>query len=248
MSKRKHRHRSRKKANQVRTRTDKPAPSLEPYRVWDLPTRLSHWLITLLFTVQFIGGHFGLLPGTWHLWCGYLLLSVVLFRITWGFVGSESARFAHFVAGPRAVLDYLPKLFSSRPTRWPGHNPVGGLSVLLLLALLLVQCVTGLFHETWAELRGPLAERVDRSTVVLLSDIHGLLRWPLLIVVAIHVTAALSYRFTKGEDRIGPVYGSGRLFLSSNPDLRQVPARRAIVPALTCLLLVGLVVWLGPLD
>jgi cytochrome b len=232
----------------VRSQADTGMVETVSCPVWDLPTRVSHGLITVLFIVQFASGHFGLLPGPVHLWCGYLLLSVVLFRIWWGFAGSDSARFSHFVAGPRAVLEYLPRLFSTRPTHWPGHNPIGAISVMLLLGLLLIQCVTGLFHESWAELRGPLAERVGRSTAILLSDLHGLLRWPLLLVVVIHVTATLFYRFAKSENRISAIYGSGRLTLPSPPDLRQVPAHRAVIPALVCLLLVAMVIWLGPIE
>src|SRR5690606_8782207 len=117
----------------------------EHYPVWDLPTRLSHWAIALLVLAQFGSGLFGILPMDSHLWCGYALLVALLFRILWGFVGSRSARFSHFLRGPGAVAAYARTLFSPQPSRWPGHNPLGGWSIVLMLALALAQCVTGLF-------------------------------------------------------------------------------------------------------
>lgn len=214
-------------------------PELKPVRIWDLPTRLCHWALVLLLAGQWASGQFGLLPIASHLWLGYALLVVVVFRILWGFVGSDSARFAYFLRGPGAVRAYLGGLGSTQATHWSGHNPVGGWSTVLILALVLVQAVTGLYAERWGVLAGPLVETVSRGTVRSLTDLHGLLHWVLLSVVAVHVAAALYYRVRKGEDRIGPIFGSGRIALPQAPVLRFAGPLRALAVLVVSLALVA---------
>lgn len=220
---------------------------LHSVAVWDLPTRLSHAAMVVLLLLQIMSGQFSLLPGAWHLWVGYALLVVVLFRLAWGITGSESARFGPMLASLRQLPGYLPRLFSRRPTYWPGHNPVGSLSSLLLLLLLLVSCTSGLFIETWAEYRGPLAERVDRSTSVFFNDVHSLVRWPLYALVAIHVLAACAYWLFKGEDRLRPIFVSGRLALEDKTTFSFASNVRAVLVLAMSVCLVAAVVVLGPI-
>ncbi|MGB0514311.1 MAG: cytochrome b/b6 domain-containing protein [Wenzhouxiangellaceae bacterium] len=214
-------------------------------RVWDLPTRVMHWLLILLFAVLAWTGLSRTLPEL-HLWAGNLLLVVLLTRLVWSAIGSDSARFVHFVRGPRAIIRYLPLLLSRRPTRWPGHNPVGALYVVAILGLLLASCVTGLFYESWAEVRGPLAERVPRAWTVALSDWHGALIWPMLALVAVHVLVTLGYWLFKHENRIGPIFGDGRLRLGHDPQMRMVSSGAAFLIGLVAMLGVLLMVRFGP--
>ncbi len=220
---------------------------MKPYPVWDMPTRISHWSILVLFAIQIVSAETSLLPTWIHLWGGYLLLLALSFRLVWGLVGSESARLGKLVPSPRAIRAYLPDLFSRQPTRYPGHNPIGALSSFLLLLLLLLSGLTGLFIETWAEYRGPLAERVDRSTTILMADWHGLLRWPLYVLAGLHVVAVVFYLIGKREDRIGPMLGHGRVELAADPDLRQVSAWRAIPVLLACATFFLALILLGPI-
>jgi len=106
-----------------------------PVRIWDLPTRLFHWLLAALVLCSVVTAKLGGLWIDWHMRAGYAILALVLFRVLWGFAGSRYARFANFVRGPRAVLDYL----RGRGAQGAGHSPLGALSVLALLAALLVQ-------------------------------------------------------------------------------------------------------------
>src|SRR3954468_11261899 len=102
-------------------------------RVWDLPVRLFHWALVVLIATSYFSGQAG---GDWmklHFWSGYAILTLLLFRIVWGFVGSTTARFSNFVKGPTAWLVYLRDLLTSRRTYDVGHNPVGGIMVLLLI-------------------------------------------------------------------------------------------------------------------
>ena len=231
-----------------RRRTRPPAPEslLRTFPVWDPHVRWSHALITVLFAWQFLSGQFGLGPGWLHLWAGYALLVVVLFRIGWGLVGSDSARFSRMLPTPAELAAYLPRLFSRQASHWPGHNPVGAVSALLLLTLLLLQSVTGLFVETWGELRGPLAEQVGRGTAIWMNDLHDLLRWPLFALVAIHLIAVFAYWLIKKENRIGPMFGSGRIALPSDPGLARAAGGKAWLVWLIALLTVTGLVWLGP--
>jgi cytochrome b len=228
-------------------RTQTATHDMKPYPVWDLPTRASHWSILVLFAIQVLSAETDLMASWIHLWGGYLLLVAVSFRLAWGLVGSESARLGNLLPSPQAIRAYLPDLFTRRPTRYPGHNPIGALSSLLLLLLLLLSGVTGLFIETWAEYRGPLAERVDRPTAILIADLHGLLRWPLYVLASLHVIAVVLYLAGKREDRISPMLVHGRIDLATDPDLRQVSAWRALAVLLLCCTLVLALILFGPI-
>lgn len=217
------------------------------YRVWDLPSRLSHWAMAVLLVAQIGSGQYGLLPMSVHVWMGYALLAVVLFRVLWGVVGSESARFAHFLSGPGAVLRYLRGLPQARPSYWAGHNPVGGWSIVLMLALMLAQAGTGLFADDRGEVRGPLAERVAPETARMLTQIHEILHWPLLVIVLAHVAASIYYRVHKRENRIGAIFGDGRLELQADPALRFAgPVRALVVLAISGAIVAAIVVY-GPI-
>lgn len=220
--------------------------SLSAYPVWDPAVRASHWALAVLLPWQLLTGYFGWWP-SFHVWTGYALLAVVLFRVLWGWVGSESARFGALLAGPVRIGQAFAELARRRPGRHAGHNPVGALSVLLILALLLAQSLTGLFFESWGDVRGPLAERVSRETAVWLSDLHGLLFWPLLILVCIHVAAGFHHLLWKGENRLGAIFLHGRLNLPADPALKTGGRTRAGAALLIALLVVAAIAWFGPI-
>ena len=214
------------------------------HRVWDLPSRLSHWAIALLVFAQFSSGLFELLPMSTHLWCGYALIVVVLFRILWGFFGSDSARFSRFLRGPSAVLRYARSLSSAQPSHWPGHNPIGGWSVVLLLAFTLVQAVSGLFAGKIGDLMGPLAGRVDRDLSHALNDLHESFVWLLLLLVTTHIGAGLFYLLHKRENLIAPMFGNGRLPLEHDPNVRFASSLRALsLLSLSAIVVMALVRW-----
>ena len=119
-------------------------------KVWDAPTRLFHWLLVLALAFMWYSGETGGNLMAWHLRCGVFILGLVVFRLCWGFWGSDTARFAQFVKGPAQIRRYLGGQLSENEQ--PGHNPLGALMVLALLAALLVQVFTGLFaadENTW---------------------------------------------------------------------------------------------------
>ncbi len=216
------------------------------YPVWDWPTRLCHWGLVIGLFAQFASGLFGWLPMASHLWLGYGLLVVVLFRVIWGFVGSDSARFSHFLHGPAAVLAYLRTLASAQPTRWPGHNPLGGWSSVALLTLTLLQSITGLFSSRRGGLEGPLVHLVSRDAGLWLDDLHGLLHWPLLLLVVVHIAAGFWYLLRKRENRISPIFGDGRLQLDADPRSPGTANDRALIVLAVALVAVAAVVVQAP--
>jgi cytochrome b len=177
-------------------------PSPHRVLVWDLPTRLFHWALVLLVLTSYVTGKVGGDAMTWHLWSGYAVLTLVLFRVVWGFLGGPHARFASFVKGPRAVLRYARTLFTTHAERHLGHNPLGGWSVVLLLASLATQAGTGLFASDDIATEGPLAARASAATVKLATRIHHYNEWVLVVLVTLHILAILYYAFVKREDLI----------------------------------------------
>src|SRR5512139_224073 len=99
-------------------------------KVWDVPVRLFHWLLVLLFAFMIFSGKVKGDWLEWHMRAGYTILALVLFRVIWGLAGSTYARFSSFLAGPSACLDFAKKLFTRTPAPYAGHNPLGGWMVL----------------------------------------------------------------------------------------------------------------------
>ncbi|MBM3603744.1 MAG: cytochrome B [Alphaproteobacteria bacterium] len=175
-------------------------------RVWDPALRVFHWLLTVLVIANWLLGKFGPPVMTLHFWLGYSILALLIFRLLWGFVGPESARFAHFVRGPRHIRDYVRDLPQRRPSHWPGHNPLGALSVLALLAVLGFQVYSGLVMDPDDFINiGPLASQVSRETNRAAVGWHNIGANLILALVVLHVAVILFYRFWKNEDLIRPM-------------------------------------------
>lgn len=168
-------------------------------RVWDLPVRLCHWLMVLFFAAAWWTAENDMMVR--HRQIGYLLAGVLLFRVYWGLVGSTNARFAHFVQSPQSVFRYARALLRGAPGEAPaGHNPLGGVSALVLLSLLLTQVVLGLFAVDVDGLEaGPLSFYISFEDGRLAAELHEALFDGLLFVLAIHVTAIVIYRVVAGQ-------------------------------------------------
>ncbi|MGE4281725.1 MAG: cytochrome b/b6 domain-containing protein [Magnetospirillum sp.] len=174
-------------------------PHTHRVKVWDLPTRLFHWLLVGLIVILGISGELGKL--NIHMLVGPAVVALILFRIVWGFVGSETARFSHFVHGPKAILAYVAAA-KAGAVRSVGHNPLGAFSVLALLGLVLVQGLTGLFTSDDILSEGPLAHLVSGKTVALLSAVHRIGFKLLLAFIALHLAAVVFYRLVKKDDMV----------------------------------------------
>jgi cytochrome b len=220
-------------------------PAREPrmfIRVWDLPTRVFHWVLVVLIALQYATGEFHLLDMRWHFWCGYATLALVLFRVVWGFLGSQTSRFVEFVRGPRAVTSYLRAQLSMNPQISIGHNPLGGWSVLVLLASIAVQIASGLFASDEIDTDGPLVSFVSQRTVKWMTRVHGWNQNLLLVLIAAHVLAALLYLLLKRENLISPLI-SGRKSVPEKTSLRFASGWLALVLLLLCCAVVGAFAW-----
>jgi cytochrome b len=173
---------------------------LSRIRVWDLPLRLAHWLLALSILAAVITGKAGGLLIDWHGRVGLLILGLIAFRLAWGFVGSTHARFAHFVPGPATLRTYL-----NGEWRGVGHNPLGALSVLLLIAVTATQAAAGLFANDDIAFSGPLADVVSKNRSDSLTGIHATLFYLLLALVGMHLAAIGYYARIKGENLVQPM-------------------------------------------
>lgn len=169
-------------------------------RVWDLPTRLFHWLLLTLVVAAFVTGLIGGNLIVWHGWLGVAICGLLAFRLAWGLVGSTYARFAHFVPGPGRIRAYL-----SGQWRGVGHNPLGALSVLALLAVLIFQVVSGLVSNDDISFTGPLAALVSDEVSARLTGLHRQNMWIIVGLVALHLAAILFYVHAKKDNLVKPM-------------------------------------------
>ena len=178
--------------------------------VWDIPVRFFHWALVLLIAFSWLSSEMDWME--WHMYSGYTVLTLVLFRVIWGFVGSSHARFSDFIYGPGAVIAYIRTLPSRTAAKFAGHNPLGGISVVLLLLCILVQTGTGLFSNDDILTEGPLFKHVTKELSDWLTTIHKYNFNVLLALIGVHVGAVLYYLIYKSENLIKPMF-TGRKHL-----------------------------------
>lgn len=172
-------------------------------RVWDLPTRLFHWALALTvggaLVTQFLGGE----AMDWHFRLGYAALALVLFRVVWGLLGPRYARFSSFLKSPSAILAYL----QGRPSRHvPGHNPLGGWSVLAMLVVVLLQAGSGLFTNDDIANEGPLAHLVDEAWSGRIGWFHTQVTGQVIYaLIGLHLAAIVYHRVRKKMDLVTPM-------------------------------------------
>ncbi len=206
-------------------------------RVWDLPTRLFHWTLAALIAFSWWSAEEDHLD--WHIWSGLAILSLLIFRILWGLLGSSTARFANFIRGPRGILAYLRDMKSWRPV---GHSPLGALSVIAMLVALIVQVGLGLFAvDDDGLVEGPLAYLISLDTAEEVTELHEDWFDVILILIGVHVTAILFYRLVLGKRLIGAMF-TGRADVEAEVEPMR-PGRGWV--ALLCLLAgIGITRWL----
>jgi cytochrome b len=202
------------------------APARKRVRIWDLPTRLFHGALAGLVLAAWVSGQFGGQPLlAWHFRFGYAILSLVVFRLFWGFAGDRYARFASFSPSPRAVLGYL-----RSPRPWAGHSPLGALSVYSLLTAAGVQVLTGLLASDGDFTEGPWAHFVSDATVRLVSSIHRFNRWVLIALVALHLGAVAWHTVRRRDALVRSMVSGDREGVDADPATDDAAMRlRAVV-------------------
>jgi cytochrome b len=186
------------------------AAGLAPTRVWDPYVRIFHWLLVIGLAASWITGENGWYET--HYQIGLCVGGLIIFRILWGFVGSPTARFTHFLKGPAAVLAYTKTMFARKPSYALGHNAGGGLMVLVLLLVVGVQAFSGLFNTDDVLFDGPLYDNAPAWVTKLAGVWHERLFNILLALVVLHVLVIALYYFWKRENLVRAMV-TGRAFL-----------------------------------
>jgi len=205
--------------------------------VWDLPTRLFHWSLVLLVALAWWSAEEDL--DDLHLWSGYAVLFLLLFRIGWGFIGSSTARFAAFVRAPGAIVRYVRDRFY-----WPlaGHAPLGAWSVLALLALLVIVVGTGLFAlDRDGLFGGPLVPYVSIGASDIAYELHEQAFNLLLALIALHVAAILFYRLALGRNLLGPMI-TGKAELA--PGVEPMRPARPVAALASAIVALAVTAWI----
>ncbi len=178
------------------------AEATKKVKVWDVPTRLFHWLIVVLFAFSWWSAENHEME--WHYQSGILVLALLVFRLLWGFIGGSTARFVNFVRSPIGVFGYLRG--KETPSAF-GHNPIGGYSVVALLLFLCIQVGAGLFATDIDGLEsGPLSHLVSFDTGRLAAEVHETAFNVLLLLVTVHVLAILFYAVVRKRNLLTPMF------------------------------------------
>jgi cytochrome b len=198
-----------------------------PVQVWDAPVRVFHWGIVVLLGLSWLSESRGWMQV--HFISGYTVLAALLFRIAWGFVGSETARFTRFLRSPLAGFRHLSRLHRREADTGIGHNAAGGWAVLLMLLLLAVQVGTGLSANDDISVEGPLAKYVGKDESDWLTHIHWVNFRLIELVVLLHVVAIVTYALVKRHDLVRPMITGVKQLPATMRAPRMGSRKRALV-------------------
>lgn len=183
--------------------------------IWDLPTRLFHWCLVLAIFYSWLSIEV-LENMQHHFYSGYVVLTLLLFRLVWGVVGSEYSRFKSFIFSPSVLISYIKNMLSKSSKRYLGHNPLGGISVIVMICTLLAQSILGLFSSD-DYFFGPLSGLISSELLARLSELHSLNSNVVFAVIGLHVLAILYYKIVKREPLTSAM-------LSGNKEVNEVDA------------------------
>ncbi len=217
-------------------------------RVWDLPTRLFHWLLAACVIGSVVSAKIGGNAMVWHFRFGYVVFTLLAFRLLWGVVGGRWSRFASFAYAPATLLRYLRGGSRAEEHHEVGHNPLGALSVFALLAILAAQVGSGLFADDEISNTGPLIKFVSGATSSLLTSWHKTFgQGIILTLVVLHVAAIVMYRVRRGRDLLRPMLVGDKLLPPEVPASADSLATRGLAALLLagCAAGVGWLVSLG---
>jgi len=222
-------------------------PAFTPVKidVWDVPVRLFHWLLLALLGFSWWSGEQGSEWMEYHGWSGFAILTLLLFRIAWGFVGSDSARFTHFVRSPRVSCAYFRSVLQRQPKAYLGHNPLGGWMILSLLLVLLVQATTGLFGNDDSAYEAPLSHWLQHDVSSFLTTVHAYNFDLLLGLIGLHVSAVFAHQLLRRDDMIKAMFTGVKMSVAGATVGRRVSTWRAFVLLGFMAALVYGVLWIG---
>jgi cytochrome b len=190
-------------SNNTETNTEHSPKTI---KVWDLPVRIFHWSLVLLFIAAYVTNSLGSDYFVYHLWSGYALIILVSFRIVWGLVGTYHARFNHFVKNPVATAKYALSVFKKKDRHYLGHNPLGAVMVVVLLIAILVQAITGLFTNDEIFNVGPLYAYINDELSLQLTSLHRQLFYWILGAIALHILAVIVHVVIKRDNIVRAMF------------------------------------------
>jgi cytochrome b len=211
--------------------------------IWDLPLRLFHWLLVLSMIASYTTAKLGFDWMQYHFYLGYWTLGLLIFRLVWGFIGPRHARFSSFIYRPSAIWLYLKSLLNRDSHRTIGHNPVGGLMVIVMLLLVAVQATTGLFTTDDVVWAGPYNPSVSGATAGTLSSIHNINFNIILGVVGLHIAAIVFYGLYKRQNLVAPML-HGHLPSALVPEHEAISSSQLIRALVVSLVAAALVYYL----
>jgi len=211
-------------------------------RVWDLPIRVFHWALVLAIVGAYATNRAGIEYFKYHLWCGYAVVVLIGFRTVWGLVGTYHARFWNFVRGPAATMRFILATLRGTERRYAGHNPLGAVMVIALLAGLLTQSITGLFANDEILNFGPLSGYVSSDRSLALTSLHRQLFYWIMGAVLLHVIAVILHRVLKKEDLVKPMFNGHKPAHSVNPH-EEIASSRVVLALLIVLAIAGVLSW-----
>ena len=223
---------------------DRPTVALTRVRVWDLPTRLFHWVLAACVVCSIVSAKIGGNAMAWHFRFGYVVLTLLAFRLLWGFVGGRWSRFASFVYAPSTTLRYLHGESRDDEHHHVGHSPLGAISVFGFLALLLLQVSTGLVADDEISNTGPLNKFVSGATSSLATNWHkNFGQWLIITLIVLHLAAITFYWLRQRRNLVAPMLHGDK------PLAAHVPAsddnvRSRIVAAILIVVCAAGVTWL----
>ncbi|MEO5697640.1 MAG: cytochrome b/b6 domain-containing protein [Burkholderiaceae bacterium] len=221
---------------------------LTAVRVWDLPTRAFHWTLALCVVASVTSAQIGGNAMVWHFRFGYVVFTLLAFRILWGVVGGRWSRFSSFLYAPNALMRYVRGASRDDEHHDVGHSPLGALSVFGMLALLAAQVGTGLFADDEISNTGPLIGFVSGDTTLALTGWHkNYGQWLIVGIVVLHVAAIAVYFFRNRRNLWRSMIGGDKRLAAATPASADGPRSRALALLLLalCAAAVAWVVGLG---
>ncbi len=166
-------------------------------KVWDLPLRIFHWLLVAGFFIAYLTGDELIII---HVWAGYLVFALLLFRLVWGFIGNDYARFSNFLCSPVNSIAYIKDVIALKAKRYLGHNPAGAAMIVVLLVSLLMASITGFAVYGADQGAGPLANMIGSSNEKLWEEVHEFFANFTLLLVFVHIAGVIIESYIHREN------------------------------------------------
>ena len=212
-------------------------------KIWDLPVRLFHWSLVILFIAADVTNSLGPNYFKYHHWSGYAIIVLVGFRLIWGLVGTYHARFINFVRNPFTTGKYALSVFKKNDPHHLGHNPLGAVMVVILLLATLVQAVTGLFTNDEIMNLGPLYSYVTDELSLQLTSIHRQLFYWILGAIFLHIAAVLFHVLLKRDNIIKAMF-TGKKEIHDATDVKPIKSSRILLAIFIVISLALLLAWI----